>query len=442
MGYWKNRPIEAGESGLVAGAADGKYVCADCFTDLSLKEVVRETVESDTCTFCGATDDNEIAAPLETVMEHISQCLLQLYEDPANGMSFESAEGGYQGETFDTWDLLDRIGMSDYLAEEAEGPLLAAIRECLVFATWCEKDPYALRQHEALSSSWEYFCEFIKHERRFFFLQEQPAYAERSFGQLLDPGAMLGALVKQALKLALITFLDQGARVFRVRQETDGKPHRASLDLGAPPSDQAVQANRMSPPGVVMTYVSEDEETALAETVDEDGSYSVGQFELARSAFVLDLTRLPEIPSIFDLHRASQRDFIIFLHSFAQDVSKPIDRDAKKGLFHVEYVPTQVVTEYFRVSPELQKAGVEGLRFASSRSENGASLVLFGGRDLLWLDDSEKQALTAQEERAAAKSSPLLRLVGSSSRTFPMPPSQESSSASPTPSSGRTGGSR
>ena len=127
-----------------------------------------------------------------------------------------------------------------------------------------------------------------------------------------------------------------------------------------------------------MTYVSEDEETALLETVDENGCYSIGRFELARSATVLDLTRIPEVPSFFDLAGAPQRDAIIFLREFANDVSKPIDRDAKVGRFHVEYVPTQVVTEYLRVSPSLRKLNVEGLRFTSSRTQSGVSLVLLG----------------------------------------------------------------
>ena len=155
MGYWKNRLVAEGESGLNAGAADGQFVCADCFTDPALQQVAQEAAESLSCTFCGVEADWAIAAPLDAVMEHISQCLLQLYEDAANGMGYDGAEGGYQGETFDTWDLLDRIGMSDYLAEEAEGTLVEAIRGCLADRTWCEKDPYALRRHEALSYSWQ-----------------------------------------------------------------------------------------------------------------------------------------------------------------------------------------------------------------------------------------------------------------------------------------------
>jgi RES domain len=141
----------------------------------------------------------------------------------------------------------------------------------------------------------------------------------------------------------------------------------------------------------------------------------------ARSATVLDLTKVPDVPSIFDLDRSSKRDAIIFLQEFAKEMSKPIDQDDR---LHVEYVPTQVVTEYIRVSPTLQAMGVEGVRFDSSRRKSGISLVLFGGRDLLCLSESEREALTAQEKRAAGKRAPLLRLTGAFPRVFP-PPGRE-----------------
>jgi len=412
MGYWKNRMIEANESGLDAEAADGKFVCANCFTDPALQNVAQHAAMSNACSFCEEEADEAIAVRLEVVMEHINQCLLQLYEDPAVGMGYNGAEGGYQGDHFDSWDFLKRIGMSDYLTEEAEGPLLVAIRGCLRDREWCKKSPYSLRAHEALSYSWQYFCEFIKHERRFFFLQEKPEYAVKSH-ELFDPGAILKTIVAQAIGLGLTSSLEQGTRVFRMRPQTDARPYRTALELGPPPAELAVQANRMSPPGVVMTYVSEDERTALLETADKDGTYALGTFELVRKATVLDLTKVPEVPSIFDLGRAPVREAIIFLREFAEEMSKPIARD---GRVHVEYVPTQVVTEYLRVSPEARREDLEGVRFSSSRQKDGVSLVLFGGRELLCLTQAERQELDTRERRLAETQHSLLRLLESDSR--------------------------
>ena len=47
MGYQKHLEMMASESGLVAGAGDGLFVCADCFTDASLQAVVQDAAESD-----------------------------------------------------------------------------------------------------------------------------------------------------------------------------------------------------------------------------------------------------------------------------------------------------------------------------------------------------------------------------------------------------------
>ena len=55
----------------------------------------------------------------------------------------------------------------------------------------------------------------------------------------------------------------------------------------------------MSPAGIVMMYVSEDAATALAETVDREGSYVVGEFAIERDAIILDLAELPETPASF-----------------------------------------------------------------------------------------------------------------------------------------------
>jgi len=82
-------------------------------------------------------------------------------------------------------------------------------------------------------------------------------------------------------------------------------------------------------------------------------------------------------------------------------------------------VPTQVVTEYVRVSPALRAEGVEGLRYRSAQAKDGTSLVLFGGREILELDAAQGQELDDREQSAAAEHSPLLRLVDSSSLTFP-----------------------
>jgi len=70
----------------------------------------------------------------------------------------------------------------------------------------------------------------------------------------------------------------------------------------------------------------------------------------------------------------------LFLHGFRRDLLKPIERDGRE---HVEYVPTQVVTEYLRLAYRLPEEGeprLDGLMFTSTR-DGGTNVVLFVGPD-------------------------------------------------------------
>ena len=74
-------------------------VCAACFEDDGLKNYVMVHADSKECSFCGATSDDDIAAPLDGLVDHIRSCLARDYDDPDSaGMVYERAEGGYQGE--------------------------------------------------------------------------------------------------------------------------------------------------------------------------------------------------------------------------------------------------------------------------------------------------------------------------------------------------------
>jgi hypothetical protein len=71
----------------------------------------------------------------------------------------------------------------------------------------------------------------------------------------------------------------------------------------------------------------------------------------------------------------------MFLHSFARVVSKPIAHDDR---IHVEYVPTQVVTEYFRLEFKASRGKpISGIRYWSSQHPGHASVVLFADQENL-----------------------------------------------------------
>ncbi len=147
----------------------------------------------------------------------------------------------------------------------------------------------------------------------------------------------------------------------------------------------------MSPPGVVMTYVADDVETALAETANEAGTFAVGTFVNLRPLHILDLTSLTGPPSVFaelsDSWEYDPRPRLGFLQGVRREISRPIARDDR---VHVDYVPTQIVTEFVRTMIEVDGHRIDGIRYDSSRREVGTALVLFADRDNCVLPEEER----------------------------------------------------
>lgn len=162
-------------------------------------------------------------------------------------------------------------------------------------------------------------------------------------------------------------------------------------------------ANRMSPPGIVMFYVSDEAETAVREIAKDAardaGCYAIGKFRVKRDAKILDLTEIPPVPSIFshisDTLEYDPRPPLIFLNYFAAELSKPIARDRS---IHVEYIPTQVVTEFFRTAFLHDGRPIDGIRYQSARHSGRCSLVLFATQEDL-VDGTPSEDMFGARER-------------------------------------------
>ena len=143
------------------------------------------------------------------------------------------------------------------------------------------------------------------------------------------------------------------------------------------PSEKA-SAGRMNPAGISYLYLAFDQQTALAEIhmVQSDQS-AIGQFEVLRDLQILNLTKLPDLPSIFDDNRRDEREGQYFLKSFIEEISKPVTKD---GSEHIDYVPSQVVSEYFALVFHTADKGRViwmGLFIPSAVHSGGRNLVLF-----------------------------------------------------------------
>ena len=143
--------------------------------------------------------------------------------------------------------------------------------------------------------------------------------------------------------------------------------------LGSPPP-MIASANRMSPAGISMFYGCDEIPTVVAEI----GSHTakkfavIGSFETTRPLQMLNLTPSPRVPNHFDPQQREHYYELLFLHEFTRDLIEPVVLDGRE---HIEYVPTQVVTEYTRWLPAV---AIDGILFTSAQN-GGTSCVIFCG---------------------------------------------------------------
>lgn len=350
-------------------------VCAECITEKWLAAYVRDNASEFECDFCQETSDDPIAIELDDIMGHIRERIEMIYEDPANSVMYETAEGGYQLATMDTYEVMEDVGLTvenDDLREE--------LAQELGHGDWVHRNPYSLPEEDALQLSWESFANTVKHRVRYLMFPKsnRDQYYVREGLELEE---VLDGLGEAIIRQGMVSTLKTGTRIYRIRLHVPGKaPDNTIAALGPPPVGSARFSNRMSPAGMSMFYGALTEEAALEETyVRHDGKpaeATIAVFEMTQGVDVVDLTVLPEYPSVFGSDEANlDRPTVHFIHSFATDFVQPVEKDGRE---HVEYVPSQVVTEYirYRLGEKLGKK-ISGILYESARAEGGVACVLF-----------------------------------------------------------------
>lgn len=345
----------------------GGDVCADCVGEEFLSQYVAENARERSCDFCGRSAEHPIALYSDHVMALIGRGLYREWTHPVQVMG--RVDGEWVGTTVEIWDVLWDAGIDSGSAfgEKAAGAFLDD--------QWCEDDPYGLQPHEILSHGWERFADHVKYRTRYVFLFEEE---EEEFPDTdeIHPGLMLQRLEEVVSATGIIRTVPKGTRFFRARDhEADEKPETAK-ELGTPPAEYATKPNRMSPAGIPMFYGASDADTTVAEIGhSQKPMATLAEFETLRELRLMDLNQIPPVPSLFDEENASERPAFLFLSNFAAAISKPIAGDGRE---HIDYVPTQVVTDYFRrIFKDDGRGRIDGLLFRSSRHEGGQCCVLF-----------------------------------------------------------------
>ncbi len=358
--------------------ANERTVCYRCLREPEyLSHYIQSNATSRRCSYCGRVRRLLCAISLDDLMEVITSGVLEEYEDAADSVPYESAEGGYQLPTYTSNELLYELG----IFSESED-LLNDIADALPDLAWADRDPFSLSRLDALRYGWEEFCRLVRHHTRFLFFKRKRGKWHSH--DEIRPYEMLDALGSLVTELHLVLRIPKGTKLFRVRQHGPRLHPDSLVELGPPPADRARFANRLSPAGIPMLYTSLDPITAARETLNRRSKRLVrvttGEICTLRPLKLLDLTNLPAVPSVFDPNaNRERRHGIAFIRAFVLDLTRPVQKDGRE---HVEYVPSQVVTEYFRFKfrpPNGRK--LDGIQYPSAVHLGGTNVVLFLNAD-------------------------------------------------------------
>ena len=373
-----------------------KFVCAGCFEDDHLKAFIEDKATRRKCSYCRKRSGSKnIAAPVDAVIERMLDAISQRFGDAwASGCSWDSEDQRYLNETWDTEDIVSHFVE---LSQDDSTELYQDIVNAFPSRDWSSVEPWSSTDAEILQWGWKRFVDAVKYRRRLSFTRREDG--EKSDREDLDPAALLERFGRGCAQSGLISTIPEGARIRRCRPRTSrAERFTKPRELGPPPPRFAKQ-NRMSPAGIPMFYGSDNRRTTLAEMPELPDYYAIGTFETLRPLRVLDLTEV-RASSIFDMSEHASYDWLLFMSEFLRDFSSPIERDDR---IHIDYVPTQVVTEYLRDAKLDGLPPVEGIEYRSARRKRGICYVLFIDEYGVEPNEGDLTANDGQDERVYRK---------------------------------------
>ena len=107
-------------------------VCSACFDDPDVRAWIRDAAGPRGCDACGSYDSPTVE--LSELCDYLGECLSKFWGSAAEQLPYESAEGGYIGETWLTAELVfDEVGLD--LPRDAKDRLRAAMFRRLALQT-------------------------------------------------------------------------------------------------------------------------------------------------------------------------------------------------------------------------------------------------------------------------------------------------------------------
>lgn len=372
MGFAKDQWLKEQARGW---KSNDKFVCDKCVEDSFLKNIILNNLSSNQCDYCSRIGNGkDIAAPFDDVMEVIAEAFYQYYANPtAAGVPRDDGEWVDEERFVYTGDALSDLPL------ECDQNFFDDVVNAFDNVMWipCAHGSWlTLHPHEELLLSWNSFVETVTHQSRFFFIRKKKKKESR-WEQNYSPWELLKKIEAFLNNLGLVKVLDKGTLFYRVRMVGfDSIPDPVLYETVGPPPQELASAGRMNPAGISYFYLALEKETALAEIIKRPPcDLLIATFKNEVDLYVLDLTELPNFPSVFDEEKYSLYQVLLFMDKFSNEIAKPVIKDGRE---HVEYVPSQIVSEFISQEFKTTSNGIiSGIIYPSAVHTGGKNIVLF-----------------------------------------------------------------
>lgn len=237
--------------------------------------------------------------------------------------------------------------------------------------------------HVSEAEIWDLFCNYIKHNRRFFI----------DWNLInIDPQELLNRINRQAdLSKTLYR-----ARIVNPNQNIGEDPISWNVEDMLPPINPPI--GRCNPDGIAYLYLADSEVTALKEIHAKPGDYAtIAKIKLEFkdsylpnikaerlpdfSFEIADFSKEIELISPFSSDARKENRILKLTNALNKYMGKPISENESR----IEYIPTQIFTELAR------DMGFRGISFSSSQNIGGINYVIFPKGDELTVDSHTKK---------------------------------------------------
>lgn len=361
----------------------GYSFCEDHIYDEDLVNIIRKHGRPyGKCTICGKVEEdwnfqNSFFIEFGAFFEKIKKCVELEYGDAWDILLRDHEEEEFIGSYFYTRELIEEL-CGDSCDEELVEWIIDAFGETEI---WAHRETFSdFDESESLYYSWRSFSDLVKNKVRYLFFdfeeEHKNGISNRPFNILKEIGDYISDQKIFTTYPEIGDLFNQNPKIFRARQHEKADEVKSLKNICSPPPKSA-KSNRFSPEGISMFYGAECPTTAIKEVVNDkmgDHYISVAEFVQTRPLQLVDL-RNPRLIGFFDEQNIHKRQASFFIKKFVEEITKPIDYETQVD--SIEYIPSQIVTEYFRFVLTKKGHRIDGIVYKSSKNQGKDCYVIF-----------------------------------------------------------------